>query len=61
MEVEYIVACEAVKKAVRLYKFLINLEIVPHTAQSMILYCDNSKAVLNSKESRSHKYSKYTE
>ena len=61
MEAEYVAACEAAKEAVRLRKFLTDLEVVPDTAQPMILYCDNSGAVANSKEPRSHKRSKHIE
>ena len=61
MEAEYVVACKAVKEVVWLRKFLIDLEVVPDTAQPMTLYCDNSGAVANSKEPRSHKRSKHIE
>ena len=61
MEAEYAAACEAAKEAVWLHKFLIDLEVVPDAAQPMILYCDNSGAVANSKEPRSHKRSKHIE
>ena len=59
MEAEYVAACEAAKEAVWLRKFLIDLEVVPDTAQPMTLYCDNSGAVANSKEPRSHKRLKH--
>ena len=61
IEAEYVAACEAVKEVVWLRKFLTNLEVVPDTAQPMTLYCDNSGAVANSKEPRSHKRSKHIE
>ena len=35
--------------------FYIHLELVPKMDKPLILYCDNSKAVANSKEPRSHK------
>ena len=55
MEAEYIAASEAAKEAVWLKNFLMDLEVVP-TAQSAIkLHCDNSEAVANVKEPRSHK------
>ena len=53
--------CEAAKEAVWLRKFLIDLQVVPHAIQPMTLYCDNSGAVTNSKEPRSHKHSKHIE
>ena len=61
IEIEYITTCEAAKKVVWPYKFLINLKVVPDAAQSMTLYCDNSRVVKNSKEPRSHKHSKHIE
>ena len=61
MKAEYVAACEAAKEAVWLRKFLNDLEVVPDTAQPMTLYCDNSGAVANSKEPRSHKRSKHIE
>ena len=61
MEAKYVAACEATKEAVWLRKFLIDLEVVPNATQPITLYCDNSGAVANSKEPRSHKRSKYIE
>ena len=55
MEGEYIVACEATKEAVWLKKFFTDLEAVPNMDKPIVLYCDNSGAVANSKEPRSHK------
>ena len=37
------------------------MEVVPDAIQSMTLYCDDSGAVANSKEPRSHKHSKHIE
>ncbi len=61
MEAEYVAACEAAKEAVWLRKFIRDLEIVPEADQPLVLYCDNSGAVANSKEPRSHKRSKHIE
>ncbi|KAA0032993.1 gag/pol protein [Cucumis melo var. makuwa] len=55
MEAEYIASCEAAKEAVWLKKFLIDLEVVPNMHLPITLYCDNSGAVANSRELRSHK------
>ena len=55
MEAEYIAASEAAKEAVRLKNFLTDLGIVPNMDKPVTLYCDNSGAVVNSKEPRSHK------
>ena len=61
MEAEYVAACEAAKEAVWLKSFLKALEVVPETDKPMTLYCDNSGAVANAKEPRSHKRSKHIE
>ena len=49
MEAEYVAACEAAKEAVWLRKFLGDLEIIPDMDKPLTLYCDNSRAVANSK------------
>ena len=61
MEAEYIAACEAAKESVWLRKFCTDLEIVPKMNEAITLYCDNSGAVANSKEPRSHKRGKHIE
>ena len=61
MEAEYKVACEASKEAVWLKKFITNLEVVPNMDKPTVLYCDNSEAVSNSKEPRSHRRGKHIE
>ena len=61
MEAEYVAACEAAKEAVWLRKFLGDLEVVPDMDKPLTLYCDNSGAVANSKEPRSHKRGKHIE
>ena len=61
MEAEYVAACEAAKEAIWLRKFLMDLEVVQDAEQPMKLFCDNSGAVANSKEPRSHKRSKHIE
>ena len=50
MEAEYIAACKAAKEAAWLRKFFIDLEVVPDMDKPLVLYCDNSGAVANSKE-----------
>ena len=59
MKDEYIAACEAAKELVWLRKFCTDLEIVPGMNEAITLYCDNSGAVFNSKERRSHKRGKH--
>ena len=61
MEAEYIAASEAAKEAVWLKNFLMDLEVVPFEHPAITLYCDNSGAVANSKEPRSHKRGKHIE
>ena len=61
MEVDYIAVYEAVKEAVWLRNFLTDLKVVPNIDKHLTLYCDNNRAVANSKESRSHKRFKYIE
>ena len=61
IEAEYVAASEAAKEAVWLRNFLIDLEVVPGAQQPMTLYCDNSGAVANSREPRSHKRGKHIE
>ena len=61
MEVEYISAYEAAKESVWLRKFYTDLEVVPNMEKPLVLYCDNSGAMENSKELRSHKRGKHIE
>ena len=61
MEAEYVAACEAAKEAVWFKNFLVELDVVRGLPKSITLYCDNSGAVANSKEPRSHKASKHIE
>ena len=61
MEAEYVAACEAAKEAVWLRQFLIDLEVVPSANMQITIYYDNSGAVANSKEPRSHKKGKHIE
>ena len=55
MEAMHIVAYEATKEAFWLKKFFIDFEIVPCIDKPLLLYCDNSGAVANSKQPKSHK------
>ena len=59
MEAEYITACEGGKESVWLKNFYTNLEVVANMEKPLVLYCDNSGAVANSKEPRSHKRGKH--
>ena len=59
MEAEYITGCEAAKESVWLKNFYTDLKVVPNMEKPLALYCDNSEAVANSKEPRSHKRGKH--
>ena len=61
LEAKYLAACEAAKESVWLKKFYTDLEVVPNMEKPLVLYCDNSRAVKNSKEPRSHKRGKHIE
>jgi len=61
MEAEYVAASEAAKEAVWLRNFLKDLAVVPATETPLTMFCDNSGAVANSKEPRSHKKANHIE
>ena len=61
MEAEYIAASKAAKEVVWLKNFLMDLEVVPSAQSAITLYYDNSGAVSNAKEPRSHKRGKHIE
>ena len=61
MEAEYVAASEAAKEAVWFKNYLMDLDVVPGLPKSIIVYCDNSGAVANSKEPRTHKATKHIE
>ena len=61
MEAEYIAAYEATKESVWLKKFYTDLEVVPNMEKPLVLYCNNSGVMANSKEPRSHKRGKHIE
>ena len=61
MEAEYVAVSKAVKEAVWLRKFLMELGVITKVVDLMILYCDNSGAVSQAKEPRNHKKDKHIE
>ena len=61
MEAKYIAASEATKEAVWLKNFLLDLGLVPSAQLAITLYYNNSEAVANAKEQRSHKRGKHIE
>ena len=61
MEAEYLAASEAAKETVWLRNFLLDPGVVPSMQLPITFYCDNSGAVANSKEPRTHKKGKHIE
>ena len=59
MEAEYIAASEAAAEAVWMKEFISELSVVPSALDPMVIYCDNTGAIANAKEPRSHKNSKH--
>ena len=60
-EAGYVATCEVAKEVVWLKKFFMELEVVPASLSPIMLYCDNSGAVAQSKEPRNHRKGKYVE
>nr|CAD40526.2 OSJNBa0023J03.14 [Oryza sativa Japonica Group]CAE02400.1 OSJNBa0024J22.4 [Oryza sativa Japonica Group]CAH66059.1 OSIGBa0125J07.8 [Oryza sativa]CAH66155.1 OSIGBa0113B06.1 [Oryza sativa] len=58
-EAEYIAASEAAKEVVWIKKFVSQLGVMTSTSRPMDLYCDNSGAIAQAKEPRSHQKSKH--
>ncbi len=58
-EVEYITASEAAKEAIWIKKFVSQLGVMASAPSPVNLYCDNSDAIAQAKEPRSHQNSKY--
>ena len=61
VEVDYVAASEAAKEAIWLRNFLLDLGVVASVQSAIILYCNNSGAVANSKEPRAHKKRRHIE
>lgn len=61
IKVEYVATYKAKMEVVWLEKFLEELEVVTSTKQPIILYCDNSRVVAQSKEPRHYKRQKHIE
>ena len=60
-EAGYVAASKAAKEAVWLKKFLMDLHVILSADRPITLYCDNSRVVAQSKESRYHKKQKHIE
>ncbi|WCJ29565.1 Copia protein [Euphorbia peplus] len=54
-EAEYIDVCEASKEAVWMRKFISDLGVVPSIKDSVVLFCDNNGAMIQTKEPQSTK------
>ena len=61
IEVEYVATCEVAKEAVWLKKFHSDFGVVRMEQVPITLFCDNSWAVAQSKDSRNHKKGKHIE
>ncbi|KAK9053671.1 hypothetical protein SSX86_024745 [Deinandra increscens subsp. villosa] len=58
-ESEYIAASEAAKEAVWMKKFISDLDAMPSIRQPIEMLCDNTGAIAQAKEQRSHKMAKH--
>ena len=58
-EAEYIAASDAAKEAVWIRKFIESLGVMPSICNPVDLYCDNTGAIAQAKEPRSHQRSKH--
>ena len=58
-EPKYVAASEAIKKAVWMKKLILDLRVVPKIERPVSLYSDNTEAVIQNKEPRSHYRSKH--
>lgn len=61
IKVKYVVDFEAAKEAFWLRKYLIELCVVPLIMPLLILFCDNSDVMTQSKESRNNQKGKHIE
>jgi hypothetical protein len=59
MEVEYITTSKATKEVVWIIKSVAELGVIPSVSSPVDLYCDNSGAIAEAKESRSYQKSKH--
>ena len=59
MESEYIAACEASNEAMWLKNFVIELGVFPSCTDPVGIFCDNTGAIANAKEPRTHSTAKH--
>ena len=58
-EVEYIAASDVMKKVVWLKKFITELGVAPSLDGSILLYCDSTGAIAQTKEPKAHQWMKH--
>ena len=58
-EAEYIAASDAAKEAVWLRKFITELGVAPSLVGPVLLYCDSSGAIAQTKEPKAHQRTKH--
>src|SRR4051812_3462133 len=59
MESEYVAACQASNEAMWLKKFVIELGVFPSCTDPVGIFCDNTGAIANAKEPRTHSTTKH--
>ena len=59
MESEYMTACDASNEAIWLKKFVIELGVFPSCSDPVSIYCDNTGAIVNAREPRTHSTAKH--
>ena len=59
IEAEYIAASEAAKEAIWIRKFVSELGVIPSASSPVDFYCDNSGAIAQAEEPRSHQKFKH--
>src|SRR3954454_8205170 len=58
-ESKYIAASEAAQEAIWMKEFITELGVVPSALDPLVIYCDNTGAIANAREPRSHKNMKH--
>src|SRR3954466_7854047 len=58
-ESEYLAASEAAQEAIWVKEFITELGVVPSALDPLAIYCDNTGAIANAQEPRSHKKMKH--
>ena len=61
MEAEFLAASEAAIEAIWFRNLLLDLDVVPNLPQQIMIYCDNTSVVANTREPRAHKAAKHIE